>query len=199
MTTVALTGEEVRSRRFWNGTQVNPNESTAFAIGIIVAVLVVDVAAFLASFFGLVTVAQWMLLSGWKVVLLPLVVDGAIVVFTLAASVYRARGVATFLLWSFVAFFTLLSVGANALHVISTSPNGTNPIHVGVGAFMAGVMPAAVWAVTHVLVNLVIEKDVAKKADVEKPVKPVRQVADAKQSKIEAVPELIYRDLDTSK
>lgn len=159
MTEFAGVGEQPFSRLL-AGTRLDPRGSTGFSILVISMVLLVGVSAAVASFEGQMAVADWAMLRGPRAVVVPIVIDGSIVVFSLAAILKRSRGQSTLLSWTFVGVFTAISIAANALHVLIESPSTDQVMifkAVG-GAFIAGVMPVSIWLVTHILTDLLVEK-----------------------------------------
>jgi hypothetical protein len=160
-------GRELPVSRLLMGTRLDPRGSTGFSILVIFMVLLVGVSAALASFEGQMAVAEWAMLQGPRAVVVPIVIDGSIVVFSLAAILKRSRGQSTFLSWTFVGVFTAISIAANALHVLIEAPNADQTMifkSVG-GAFVAGVMPISIWLVTHILTDLLVEKPSLSRED----------------------------------
>lgn len=122
-----------------------------------VLVLVLAVASFSLSFLGLVQAAEWAGIPAQLRWLVPIVVDSTILVYAVAATVQRARGENTRISWAAVAFFTTVSVAANAAHVIA--PEGVaQALNAGVvfGAFLAAIMPVSLFFATHTTVALAV-------------------------------------------
>jgi hypothetical protein len=154
------TAREQPITRLLTGTRLDPRGSTGFSVLVIFMVLLVGVSAALASFEGQMAVAEWAMLRGPRAVVVPIVIDGSIVVFSLAAILKRSRGQSTFLSWTFVGVFTAISIAANALHVLIEAPSADETMvfkSIG-GALIAGVMPISIWLVTHILTELLVEK-----------------------------------------
>lgn len=165
MTDFAAAGEQPFSRLL-AGTRLDPRGSTGFSILVISMVLLVGVSAALASFEGQMAVADWAMLRGPRAVVVPIVIDGSIVVFSLAAILKRARGQSTLLSWTVVGVFTAISIAANAFHVLIETPNIDELIFKSIGgAFIAGVMPVSIWLVTHILTDLLVEKPSLSRED----------------------------------
>ncbi|MEX1078521.1 MAG: DUF2637 domain-containing protein [Homoserinimonas sp.] len=143
--------------RILTGTRLDPRSSTGFSLLVLCTVLIVGAAATAASFSGQMALARWALLVGVVAYAVPIVIDGSIAVFTLAAVLQRSRGDSTIVSWSFVGLFTAVSVAGNALHVVSESPEA-DPVRVIGGASIAGLMPVSMWLVVHVLINLLVQK-----------------------------------------
>ncbi|WP_431220343.1 DUF2637 domain-containing protein [Leifsonia xyli] len=143
--------------RLLSGTRLDPRRSTAFALLTIVSALVVGVMGMLASWNGLIAVAAWAQLAMPMNIAVPVVIDASIVVFSLAATLQRARGHSTLLAWTCVGLFTTISVVANAVHVLLPSPDGPTP-QVVIGACVAGLMPISILLVTHTETNLLVRR-----------------------------------------
>ncbi|MDY0829114.1 DUF2637 domain-containing protein [Microbacterium sp. BG28] len=123
---------------------------------LVLAVIVTGVlgaVSFALSYAGLVEVAAWARVPAWLAWAVPVVVDGAILVYTIAALVFRARGEAAGVEWSALAGFAALSVVANGVHAWDGAPAWVRTV-LGVG--IAGLAPVAVLLATHTLARLVI-------------------------------------------
>lgn len=120
-------------------------------------VAVLAAASFSLSFLGLIQAAAWAGIPAQLRWLVPIVVDSTILVYAVAATVQRARGENTRISWTAVAFFTTVSVAANAAHVIA--PDGVGrPLTAAVvfGAFLAAIMPVSLFFATHTTVALAV-------------------------------------------
>lgn len=146
--------------RLLTGTRLDPRDSTGFSILVISVVLLVGLAGATASFDGQMAVAGWAMLDGPIAFAVPVVIDGSIVIFSLAAILQRSRGQSTAVSWIFVGLFTAISIGANSAHVlIESQATGETLIVKAIGgAFVAGMMPVSIWLVTHVLTDLLVQK-----------------------------------------
>lgn len=83
----------------------------------------------------------------------PITIDCAILVQTLAALVKRRRGEPAPVQWTSLVLFTTASVAANAFHAfISARESVAIP-----GAIVAGLAPVARLAATHTLADLIVE------------------------------------------
>jgi hypothetical protein len=123
---------------------------------LVIAVVVTGIlgaVSFALSYAGLVEVAAWARVPAWLAWAVPVVVDGAILVYTIAALVFRARGEAARVEWSALAGFASLSVVANGVHAWDGAPVWMRTT-LGVG--IAGLAPIAVLLATHTLARLVI-------------------------------------------
>jgi len=112
--------------------------------------------SFTVSFAGLSAVAEWAALPNnlrWAV---PVFVDGALLAYTLAVLVQRARGESATFSWTALAAFTAVSVAANAAHVLGVGDPGDWRTYAGAG--IAAISPLGVFAATHTLASLAIER-----------------------------------------
>lgn len=110
--------------------------------------------SFTVSFTGLSAVAQWAALPPslrWTV---PVFVDGALLAYTLAVLVQRARGESARFSWTVLGAFTAVSVAANAAHVLGVGTVGDWRTYAG--AVIAAISPLGVFAATHTLASLAI-------------------------------------------
>ena len=191
LTDFATVGEQPFSRLL-AGTRLDPRGSTGFSILVISMVLLVGVSAAVASFEGQMAVADWAMLRGPRAVVVPIVIDGSIVVFSLAAILKRSRGQSTLLSWTFVGVFTAISIAANALHVLIESP-GTDEMmifkSVG-GAFIAGVMPVSIWLVTHILTDLLVERPSLSREDLRAQITQEIEAENAERTRITQLAQL---------
>ena len=112
--------------------------------------------SFAVSFAGLVAVAEWAELPHWLRWAVPVFVDGALLAYTLAILVQRARGESTRFSWAALGTFTLVSVGANAAHVLGTGD--VTDWRTLVGAGLAALAPLGVLAATHTVADLAIAR-----------------------------------------
>jgi len=127
-------------------------------------VVIVALAAVMASWQGLVAVAAWFLPTAWTWVL-PIALDVAIVVFTLGILPRKSRGESTWLLSLAAYALTSISAAANALHVIlEPLPNVESDLQRYVGASLAALMPMLVLLTTEVLGMLITKPTRAERA-----------------------------------
>ncbi|WP_249336233.1 DUF2637 domain-containing protein [Sinomonas gamaensis] len=120
-------------------------------------VAVLGVASFTLSFQGLIQAAAWAGIPPLLRWLVPIVVDSTILVYALAAAVQRARGENTRLSWAAVAFFTTVSVAANAAHVLA--PEGVPAqltLPLAFGAALAAIMPISLFFATESVVQMAV-------------------------------------------
>ena len=136
-----------------NGAWINPDSRPVLRLVVTVTTLLALV-SFAVSFAGLVAVAQWAAIPSWLAWALPVFIDGAIIVYTLAMLVFRARGASTAFAWSALLAFTGVSVAANAAHVYAEGD--PSDWRTWVGASLAGLAPAGVAVATHTLAGLTV-------------------------------------------
>lgn len=122
-----------------------------FVTGLVAALGIVS---FTAGVPGLMAVGAWALLPGWMSALVPVIVDGGILVFSLVAVVRRARHEGAVFAWSCLAILTLGSVAAQVAHVLLES--GAMTATAIAGAVVAGAFPSVVFASTHAILDLAI-------------------------------------------
>ncbi|GEB46982.1 hypothetical protein MTE01_29270 [Microbacterium testaceum] len=132
--------------------RINPDSRGVLFLAVGITVLLA-LASFLLSYAGLVAVAAWAAVPAWLSWAVPVTIDGAILVYTLAALVFRARGEGARVAWASLSLFTALSVAANAAHAWDA---GQGDPRAGLGAVIAGLAPVAVLLTTHTLARLII-------------------------------------------
>ncbi|MFF2389137.1 DUF2637 domain-containing protein [Agromyces sp. NPDC058104] len=115
---------------------------------------VLGAVSFLLSYNGLTATAPWAGIPAGQSWTIPVVIDGAILVYTLAVLIKRRRGERAVLYWSLLAAFTAASVAGNAFHAWDASAHDATGM---AGAAIAGLAPLAVLAATHTLADLIVE------------------------------------------
>ncbi len=113
------------------------------------------VTSFLLTFAALSDVARWAAVPDSLAWAVPVMLDGAIVVYTLAVLVARARGERAVPAWIGLAGFTAVSVIANAAHAADVPP----AVQAALGVTIAGLAPLAVMLATHTLARLIVAHD----------------------------------------
>jgi hypothetical protein len=127
---------------------------------------VVGVTSFMLSYAGLGAAATWGHVPSWLAWAVPVTIDGSILVYTVAALVYRARGESARVAWASLAGFASLSVLANSVHAWDAAPD---VVRTTIGVVIAGLAPVAVLLTTHTLVRLVVAPPAADVATVVEP------------------------------
>lgn len=132
--------------------RLNPDRPIVVIIAVTFGALIVA-ASFTLSFAGLSDVAAW---GGAPQILRPLVpimIDAALLTYTLSWLVQRARGESTWLSWCSLALFTAVSLLGNSLHGWQPTPE----VQRIVGTAVVGLAPLAVLLATHTLAQLLTE------------------------------------------
>lgn len=173
-----------------NGAWINPDSRPVLRLVVTVTALLALV-SFAVSFAGLVAVAQWAAIPSWLAWALPVFIDGAIIVYTLAMLVFRARGASTAFAWSALLAFTGVSVAANAAHVYAEGD--PSDWRTWVGASLAGLAPAGVAVATHTLAGLTVRPPITAEdphavvlgvamATTDRPARPMQVLAETQEN-----------------
>jgi DNA-binding CsgD family transcriptional regulator len=144
-----------QTKRSASAARVNPDSQIMVRL---VLVLVVGLAAtsFALGVPGLMTVGRWAQLPSPLLWGVPAMIDGGIMVSSLAATVARQRRESAAFAWTMVGILTLASMAAQAAHVIVTSGDEWQTIPVIAGASLAAAFPASVWAATHLALQTAV-------------------------------------------
>jgi hypothetical protein len=118
-----------------------------YSIALIVCV------SFVLSYAAVSTLAEWMALPIYLGPLLPVFIDGAIIVYTYAAIAARAEGESSVRPWMWVGLWTAVSSGANTAHAWLNGPQGYEGV---VGAVLAGLIPVGSLLGTHEIADRII-------------------------------------------
>lgn len=131
--------------------RINPD---TLPVLIVAVVLTTGLAAssFALTFAALLDVAGWANVNPALAWAVPVMLDAAIVVYTLAVLVHRARRERAITEWAALAGFTGVSVVANAAHA------GAVPVEwqAIIGTVVAGLAPVAVLLATHTIARLIV-------------------------------------------
>lgn len=137
--------------------RINPDSRAILWLTVVIAGLL-GAASFAVSFAGLTAVAAWAGIPPWMAWTLPMFIDGAIVLYSLAVLVHRVRGENTVASWVSLLFFTLVSVFANGTHAYSINVASAAPVwQMVAGSILAAMAPVAVFSVTEELGRLVLD------------------------------------------
>lgn len=140
--------------------RINPDSPITLSAAIVLIGLLMIV-SFTMSSTALMDVARWAAIPRRLAWALPVLIDGAIIVFTLAMLIFRARGESTVFAWSGLAGFTGVSVAANAAHAAASGE--VSDWRTWVGAALAGLTPGMVALIVHLMTDLgVAPPDVAQ-------------------------------------
>ncbi|AQX81551.1 hypothetical protein BWO91_17680 [Plantibacter flavus] len=151
-------------RAFGAVPDVEIHRSVALARMALWGTIVVGIAAMIMSVAAQIEIAEWMMLQAPVTWLLPVVIDGSIVVLSVVATHQRANGRSTRLSWMAVAFYSVVSVVVNALHVITEFPSIEERwglLQMIVGAVIAAVMPLTIYIVTHSMIGMLVEPPIS--------------------------------------
>lgn len=152
-----------RKARTGAGARFNPDNVWIYR-AVNAGVIIVALAAVMASWQGLVAVAAWFLPAAWTWVL-PIALDVAIVVFTLGILPRKGRGESIWMLSLAAYGLTAISAAANAMHVIlEPLPTIESDLQRYVGASLAALMPMLVLLTTEVLGMLITKPTRADRA-----------------------------------
>lgn len=136
-----------------DGAWIHPDSRGALRVVVIVTAMLALV-SFAVSFAGLAAVAEWAAIPNWLAWALPVFIDGAIIVYTIAMLVFRSRGHSTVFVWTAMLAFTAVSVAANASHAYAEGAAGHWQTWVGAG--LAGLAPAGVAVAIHTIAMLTV-------------------------------------------
>lgn len=133
--------------------RLNPDRPAVVIIAVTFGALIVG-SSFTLSFAGLKDVAAWGGAPEMLRPLVPIMIDAALLTYTLSWLVQRARGESTWLSWCSLALFTAVSLLGNSLHGWQPS----EAIQRIVGTGVVGLAPLAVLLATHTLAQLLTER-----------------------------------------
>ncbi len=153
--------DHIRTRRTGAGARINADHINLYWL-IVAGIMATATAAIITSWNGLVYVAQWQQLAPeWRWVT-PVMIDVAIVVFTLGALAKRSRG-ESLLLFQIGAYgLTAISSTANFLHTVAIG--GLSSFEDYTGAGLNALAPLLILLTTEVLGSLITRpKRVVKK------------------------------------
>jgi hypothetical protein len=142
-----------RRPRTGAGARFNPDNIGLYR-AVNAGVIITALAAIAISWQGLTAVGGWFLpdYAAW---LLPIAIDVAIVVFTLATLARRARGESIVLLLIGAYGLTGVSAAANASHVFLEPNPALGHVEVIIAATLAGLAPLLILLTTEVLGTLI--------------------------------------------
>lgn len=121
---------------------------------------ILALASFAAGTPGLIAVGRWAQI-GPMAYLVPVLLDGGILIMALVATVRRSRGESGVFAWSVLGALTLASMGAQIAHVLSEPSAG--PWTAIAGAALAASFPALVFGSTHALLQIALAPAPAKR------------------------------------
>lgn len=171
--------------------RINPDTRHALSIAMLGTALIVSI-SFTLSFAGLSAIAPWAAVPDSLAWLVPLFVDGAILVYTYSAFAARARGESTVRPWTWVVLWTVVSSATNAAHAWSFGPQGWEGI---VGAIFAGLFPIGSLLGTHEIADRMIARPGLDALDTPVPA-PVQPAGRAIQAELVPMAPAIVTVLD---
>jgi hypothetical protein len=133
--------------------RIDPDTRPVLVVATTSAVLLAAV-SFALSFAGLVQLAAWGHVPGRLAWCVPVMIDGAIAVYTLAVLVARARGERQWTAWAALTLWTAVSVGGNAAH--GWAPD--DAVQRLVGTLVVALAPVAVLLATHTIADLIVAR-----------------------------------------
>ncbi len=131
--------------------RINP-DSKPVLMAVAIGTALVFLASFALSAVALYDVALWAHVPFVLAGAVPVMLDVALVVYSLSALVRRARGQSARFSWALLGFFTAVSLVGNAAHAVGV-PESARPI---VGAVVVALAPVAALAALENLAGLVI-------------------------------------------
>lgn len=143
--------------------------------------------AFTTSFFGQAALAAHMAIPTALQYVVPVVIDLALVLFTLATLLKKTRGEST--LWTNImtAFWTTVSIASNIAHVlVPAGPVESWNFGTYTGAALSALMPLGALGASLVLENLLIEPPTVVTAPGPKAEQPAAEVMEAGFPVVEA-------------
>lgn len=146
-----------RARRAWSrhmsaARRLNADRGAVVILTILFGVTIAG-ASFVLSFNGLRDVATWGRVPVQLAWLVPVMIDAAVLCYTLAWLVQRARRESVWLSWCSLALFTAVSTLGNTLHGWEPS----TAVQRIVGTAVVGLAPLAMLLATHTLAQLLTE------------------------------------------
>jgi hypothetical protein len=133
--------------------RLNADQAPVVILTVLFGVMIAA-ASFVLSFHGLRDVATWGRVPLWLAWLVPVMVDAAVLCYTLAWLVQRARRESAALSWSALALFIAVSTLGNTLHGWQPSED----VQRIVGTVVVGLAPLAMLLATHTLAQLLTER-----------------------------------------
>nr|WP_281357611.1 DUF2637 domain-containing protein [Isoptericola sediminis] len=118
----------------------------------------VFLASFALSFNALVDVSSWASVPAYLAPAVPVMLDVALIVYSLSALVRRARGQSARFSWFLLTFFTTVSLLGNAAHSLGV-PELAQPV---VGTVVVALAPVAALAALENLAGLIVASPQAR-------------------------------------
>lgn len=136
------------------GARINPDTIPALVTAMLATTALVGF-SFTLSFAGLSAIAPWAAVPDELAPLVPLFIDGAILVYTYSALAARARHESTVRPWTWVALWTAVSAAANGAHAWAYGPGGWQGV---AGVVLAVLFPIGSALGTHEIAHRMIAR-----------------------------------------
>lgn len=135
--------------------RINP-DTVAVLILVLLGIAALIAASAALSFDGLTGIAAWAGVLVDRAWLVPVFIEGAILVYTGVAIVHQARHEDRLArrAWTWVRLWTLVSSAANGSHAWDAGPGGWQGI---VGVVIAALIPVGVYVAVHMAAGLIVE------------------------------------------
>jgi len=134
-------------------SRINPDTLPVLVLAVLLTAGLAAV-SFALSFAGLVGVSSWAHVPHRLIWAVPVMLDSAILVYTLAILVKRARHERAAGAWATLALWTAVSVAANAAHAAGVPEDWQR----AVGTVVAALAPIAVLLATHTIADLIVAR-----------------------------------------
>ncbi|GII98374.1 helix-turn-helix protein [Sediminihabitans luteus] len=136
--------------------RINPDTTAALLVAVLATSGLVGI-SFVLSFAGLSALAPWVAVEPHLAWLLPLFIDGAILVYTYSALAARARHESAARPWTWVALWTAVSSAANGAHALEYGTHDTT-VALVVGVALAALIPVGSLLGTHEIADRMIAR-----------------------------------------
>lgn len=135
--------------------RINP-DTVAVLVLVLLGIAALIAASAALSFDGLTAIAAWAGARDDRAWLVPVFIEGAILVYTGVAIVHQSRHEARLArrAWTWVRLWTLVSSAANGAHAWDAGPGGWQGI---VGVAIAALIPVGVYVAVHMAAGLIVE------------------------------------------
>lgn len=172
------------------GAAINPDSIASFWVTVS-AVIVVFLSSAAISFMGLYQVGLDQGLPRYMAWLTPVMIDSSIIVFTMAALIFRSRGRRMAMVSTRVAvgLVTVISMTLNSLH--SYYAIGIDTVQSATATIVNGLAPLFIFVSTEALVTLITKQPPAKREPAPAPARkkaPARKPATTRAPKAPAEP-----------
>lgn len=131
-------------------------DTVAVLVLVLLGIAALIAASAALSFDGLTAIAAWAGVRAERAWLVPVFIEGAILVYTGAAIIHQARHEdrRARRAWAWVRLWTLVSSAANGAHAWDAGPGGWQGF---VGVAIAALIPLGVYVAVHMAAGLIVE------------------------------------------